>query len=499
MQVSEMSLARWHVAPAGHCPVRNGALGASIGKIVQNARPPLRARKAAMALLVVAASVVCADGRAQPAAPPSTTEQPSFRPPPVSDPMLAPPPAAPQEVKSWDEALALLRDHSPDYISGYQTILRAAAQSRMALAAVLPTLNGQGSYNHEFYTESIPFDGAVLVTPPRNTWAATATAQWNISPRAIYAVGTADRNTEVTKLSFEDRRRTIAMSIVGAMLATLATSRVAELNRVGLRAALERLELTHARLQFGQGTPLDDDRAEQDVSAARALLITGDESLRQAREDLGAALGSAVPLSAPGDLQLAEFEAAVARSCKLNDDIEKRPDVTAARGRVEIARRGVTDADLEFAPTLVLSSQAQAATASTLGPLNTWGVSAAINLPLYDGGFRYGAMRDSRAALEQARQALVATRLTAIVSAAQAARAVAVAEASRDVAQRQRDLAARIDQRTRDGYAQGAGTSLDLVVSAQSLRQAEINLVLLEVQVGQARTNTVLANAECIY
>jgi hypothetical protein len=37
------------------------------------------------------------------------------------------------------------------------------------------------------------------------------------------------------------------------------------------------------------------------------------------------------------------------------------------------------------------------------------------------------------------------------------------------------------------------------VVSAQSLRQAEINLVLLEVQVAQARADTVLANAECIY
>jgi len=283
------------------------------------------------------------------------------------------------------------------------------------------------------------------------------------------------------------------------MLATLATSRIAELNRVGLRSALERRELTLARLQYGQGTRLDVDRADQDVAAARALIITGDESLRQTREDLGAALGSAVPISAPGDLELGQFEAAVARTCKLNDDIEKRPDVAAARKRIEIAERGVTDADLLFAPSLVLSSAAQAATASTLGPLNTWGVTAALNLPLYDGGFRYGALRDSRAALEQARQALVATRLAAIVTAAQAERAVAVAEASRAVAEQQRDLAARVDQRTRDGYAQGAGTSLDLVVSAQSLRQTEINLVLLQVQVGQARADTVLANAECIY
>jgi outer membrane protein TolC len=369
----------------------------------------------------------------------------------------------------------------------------------MALAAALPTLNGQGSYNHEFFTESIPFGGAVLVAPPKDTWAATATLQWTISPRAIYAVGTADKVTLVTKLSFEDRRRVIATTVVGVMLATLATSRVAQLNRVGLRSALERLQLTEARLQYGQGTPLDVDRAQQDVAAARALIITGDESLRQAREDLGSALGSAVPLSAPGDLDLAEFEASVARTCRLGEDIERRPDVLAARRRIEVAERSVADADLQFAPSLVLGSQAQAATASVLGPLNTWDVSAALNIPLYDGGYRYGARRDARAAVEQARQALVAVRLAAIVASAQAERAVAVATASRDVTQTQRDLAARVDQRTRDAYRQGAGTSLDLVVSAQSLRQAEINLVILQVDVGRARANSALANAECIY
>src|ERR1700722_7375840 len=103
--------------------------------------------------------------------------------PEVSDPMLAPPPPAPREVKSWDEALELLRARSPDYITGYESVLRASAQSRMALAASLPTLNGQGSYAHQFFTLSVPFDGAVLVSPPKDTFAATGTLQWTLSPR----------------------------------------------------------------------------------------------------------------------------------------------------------------------------------------------------------------------------------------------------------------------------------------------------------------------------
>jgi outer membrane protein, multidrug efflux system len=429
--------------------------------------------------------------------------EPTYRPPSVSDPMLAQPPAPPQQVESWDEALAILRAHSPDYVSSYESVKRAEALSRIALAAVLPVLSGQGSYVHQFFTETIalgPPPAPAFVTPPQDTLAASASLQWNVlNPRAFYAVGTADLNVDVAKLAFSDRRRAIALSLVYSMLGTLAASRVAELNRVGLRAALERLALTRARLQFGQGTPLDVDRAQQDVAAARALLITGDEALRQSREALGAALGSTTPIAAPGDLSLDTFEAAVARTCRLNEDLERRPDVVAARLRTEVAERGVHDAELMFAPYVSVGSQLSTANTAILAPLTLWSAQAVLTVPLYDGGVRYGAIKDSQAALKQARQALASARINAVVSAAQASRGVSVYEESRQVAQEQRDLASRIDQRTRDSYARGAGTSLDLVLSAQSLRQAEIGLVLLEVQVGQARASAVLTNAECVY
>jgi outer membrane protein, multidrug efflux system len=426
--------------------------------------------------------------------------QPST-PPPVSDPMLAPPPPAPHQVRSWDEAIALVRAHSPDYLSGFETIERAAAQSRIALAAVLPTLSAQGTYAHQFFTLSGDIPGlGHFVSPVPDVFAVSGVFQWNVlSPRAIYGVGTAHKSEQVAKLSFQDRRRELALLVANVLLDTLATEKVAELNRAGLRAALERLVLTQTRLRFGQGTPLDVDRAQQDVAAARALVITGDESLRRSREALGQALGSPTPTSAPGDLRLDDLEAAVARTCRLNNDLERRPDVAAARSRVELAQRGVHDAWLLFAPSLSLTSEVTQASAAVLAPQTTWGLGLVLSVPLYDGGARYSQIRDSRAALEQARQALVAARVNAVVSSAQAGRSVSVSDASRRVAAEQRDLAARIDERTRDGYARGAGTSLDLVVSAQSLRQAEINLAVLDVQTGQARAAAVLTNAECFY
>src|SRR5689334_6615214 len=79
---------------------------------------------------------------AEPAPAPATPAQPGA--PAVSDEMLSPAPTARRVIRSWDEALALIRSRSPDYITGYESVKRAEAQSRIALAAVLPTLNGLG-------------------------------------------------------------------------------------------------------------------------------------------------------------------------------------------------------------------------------------------------------------------------------------------------------------------------------------------------------------------
>jgi multidrug efflux system outer membrane protein len=424
----------------------------------------------------------------------------AFTEPTVSDPMLAPVPEAPRQIQSWDEALGMIRAQSPDYVTGYQSILRAEAQKRVALAAVLPILDVQGSYAHQFYTAAFRIDQFNIVSPPPNLWTLNVGVNWAVvDPRSIYRVGTAGVNVDVTRLSFDSERRDIALSVIQTMLATLAGARVSEVNRVGLRSALERLALTQTRQHFGQGTALDVDRGQQDVESARRLIIAGDEALLESREALGAALGSPVAISPPGDLDLDSFEVAVAKTCHLNEDIDRRPDVEAASGRLEIAKRNVHEAELLFSPTLSVGSQFSENNVAVLGPTKTWDVQALLNVPLYDGGARYGVLRDARAAAEQARQALVATRLNAIVGSAQAMRLVGVRQAARDVAKREVDLAKQIDDRTRSGYAQGLGTSLDLVTSAQALRQAEIDLAVLDFQVAGARAAAVLTNAECLY
>jgi outer membrane protein TolC len=58
---------------------------------------------------------------------------------------------------------------------------------------------------------------------------------------------------------------------------------------------------------------------------------------------------------------------------------------------------------------------------------------------------------------------------------------------------------ASVDQHTREGYAVGVATSLDLVTSGQALRAADINLAMLEHEYARAHTLAILSIADCTY
>jgi outer membrane protein, multidrug efflux system len=74
---------------------------------------------------------------------------------------------------------------------------------------------------------------------------------------------------------------------------------------------------------------------------------------------------------------------------------------------------------------------------------------------------------------------------------------VDVARSGLEIATRARELAAENDRLTRRAFEVGTGTSQELVVSAAALRQTELNLVVSEFQLFQARIEAYLAEAAC--
>jgi outer membrane protein, multidrug efflux system len=440
------------------------------------------------------------------AAPPATDQ--AFTPPgpAVSDPMLAPVPPPSRAIASWDEAARLMRARSTDLRRAYDEVRRAEADSRTALAAVLPTLNGSVTASHTILpaagSSTFVDTGATTVSPTgraRNTLnASLRLAVPLVDLRAWHVIGTAHRNEDLARLGHADLERTTAATLAAAIAESVTAERVAELGRVGLRNALERLALTEAKERTGTGTGLDIVRAKQDVAQARSSLVTSDESLRKARDALGLAVGFAEPVGVVPATSLESIESGALKACRSLPDLEHRPDLLAAKQQLEVSERRAHEVDLGFLPTLSASSTLAETVNDTSGAQQaTWNVQAILSVPLWDGGVRYGARRSAAAVASQSLTALTALRRTSSVGLTQARRNVEVARESLRVAKEARDLAFEVDRLTRAGYQTGKGTSLDLVTSAVALRQAEVNLALKELGLVQARLSSLLTLATC--
>jgi outer membrane protein TolC len=444
--------------------------------------------------------------------PGSSVSTPSAAPPPgppIDDPALTPPAKPTKVVSGWREAMEAVRTRSTDLEISLADVTRAEAQTRVALAGALPTLSGSASVSDVLMrTTTNPLTGQPRTKYfPDNSYTYGGSLNLSIpvfAPRAWYAMGTADRSLEASRLSALDQRRILAANVASTLVSVVTAERIAELNRVGLRAALERLALTRRRAELGAATGLDVIRVEQDAASARAQIVSGDESLRQARENLGLALGFPDQIGVPPSLDLAAVLHDAENACPRREKLADRPDIAALTQRVDIARRGIRDVELAFMPTASVDSTFSVFAQPFVNNLAdrtitsySWSVSASLRWNIFDGGVRYGNLRDASAVVRQAEARLEAARRSATIDVARATRGVGVADDTRKVSETARDLAKETDRLARLSFELGKGTSLDLVDAARKLRESEIQVALKDFDVVQSKVRAQLISSTC--
>ncbi|MFO0593295.1 MAG: TolC family protein [Polyangiaceae bacterium] len=452
----------------------------------------------------------------------------------VDDPALAPVAAPTHTIQGFKEVLNLLSNQSITMKIAQQEILKAEGSRRQALSGVMPTVTGSAKVSYDVLASTTVTPGPTLnastcvfaektsllncfdpakdpyTVRPDPVASVSLSVTQPFSARSWYAIGTSDEVIAGTKLRAEDARRTAIATAANAIVLVVTNERIAEVNRVGLRAALERLELTKRKKRLGSGTDLDIVRAEQDATTARGSIVTGDETLRKARESLGQIFNSTDTYGVPTGFSLNDIDSALRSACK-TDAVENRTDVLAAKSDLKVAERGVTDVKLQYAPTVSVSSVLSYTTTSgggsstsgtSLGGSSSssgasWSIAALLTVPIWDGGARYGAAKIASAQVEEAKLKVQQTVVGATIEATQAQRSVTVAEQARDNSQKARDLAKETARLSQIAFETGTGTSLDLVTSGQALRQAEIDLAVKELQVVQAKIAALLALSKC--
>lgn len=438
----------------------------------------------------------------------------------VDDPLLAPIAAAPKTLTSWQEAIHLVDTRSTDMRIAEEDVVRAEAQSRQALGRILPTLNASATAsrqssqieqpaNSTLFGQQIPQAFTQTNTSTNTSLGATLSVPI-LQPRGWYAYGTAKQSVDLAKLSTTDRRRLLITNVASAIVSVFTAERVAEINRVGLKTALERLELTRRRARLGTATRLDVVRAEQDVTLASNTIIQGNESLRRARESLGLALGEDVPYGVAPNISLNAIENSVRSICRVGKP-EERADVRAAQQQLEINRRQVKETRLGFLPTASVDATLSTGTSQQSveyslpnlplqeQPTNrnyVWSIRAVISIPLFEGS-RYGELALNRANADQQQVRIEALTRQARLEITQANRAIEVADQSRMASESSRNLAKETSRLTQIAYEAGTATSFELVDASRRQRETELDLVVKEFELLRAKIAALLAAAVC--
>ncbi len=446
---------------------------------------------AAGAAVTVAFAVIPERGAAQPAVVPSPAPQGSV----TVNEAAAPPLAKPTSIlASWDALWRALPKSASDLRIALAEIERAEAATRVAWGAVLPSITGTATLSY-----SPPNPGRPFALAGGTLQAQLTATQTLVNVRAFHQIGTQHVLEEVAQLNALEVRRRLALNLARGAASIAAAARIAEGNRTSLELAIARLDLTKKRLAGGVGDARDLVRAQQDVAAARAVIAPADESYIQAQE------GLATLLAIPGAVGLAStlegLEAEVLAFCGPEGEGQGdvvRPDVAAAKKQVEVAERNVTDITLKFLPTVTAQASAGTFGRAFEGPFRPgFTVSANLTIPFYDGGVRYGERRDRLAVVEQAKARAIQAEVAATIEKAQARRAVDVAIAAQTAAKEARDLAAEAERLANVAYAGGVGTNFDLVDTGRRLREAEVQLVLRELDVARARLALPFVRGSC--
>jgi multidrug efflux system outer membrane protein len=434
-----------------------------------------------------------------------STELPTFD---VADPMLDAVPSPAQRLTSWQQALSLLRSNSTELRFAALRVEQANAASRQALARALPQLSAQANLTRHLllgegpippFTQMPPRTGE-LPNPP-TSWQAAATLSVPVfAPQAWHDLTTAKEAIANQRVSARETERMLLAGIAQAIINVVTAERLHEVSRLALRAALSTRELNLRRAALGGGTRVDVLRAEQEVSAARAQVLSTAEAVRRAQEGLGFALGDSAAWSVSPDIKLDALVKDADAVCTPEADVNARTDVRAAEGARALAERRVESARYGYYPEVKLMSTAAVYDALSQTPNServTWTISGVLSWTLYDGGARYGAEQSAQAELGLAREQLLDVRRRASLEVQQAARSVAVAQASLEVSQQARTVAEETARLSKVAFINGSGTAFDLVDTERRQRAAELDLATREFDLVKASITLLLARASC--
>jgi outer membrane protein TolC len=396
------------------------------------------------------------------------------------------------------EALEESRQKSPDLAVALERVTQARDNIQRGWATLQPTLTGNASYSYNSV-------GPIIFTTPlkegdRTAKAASLNFAWNLfNFRAVPAISSAYDQADVARLTETQQRRELLLSVAATYYSGLALRELAAVALEQAKATRDHAKDAQARYEAGlvQITAalrarIDYLRAEQETRRAQFNYAGAKSQLAALLDRHDTAFELAPPQQAPEEIR-GTFQELIKKA------LAERPEMAAARINEEIAARLKTDAWAQFLPTVALTANARYNDPSTsfradstgklAGVANTWAVAVALTLPLYDGGFRYVAMKDADSQIRQAK-AQTRSQVSRIEDELRRAQLdLASARALRDEAEQALTVSRENARLVRAQFSAGTASQVEVSDAEAALFQSESNALQqrLSVQIAALR------------
>ncbi|MBY4898074.1 efflux transporter outer membrane subunit [Cupriavidus sp. AU9028] len=282
---------------------------------------------------------------------------------------------------------------SPNLQAALARVQASRALAEASRSALFPQVDFTASLQRQRFSETELYEG----TPRAGTWQNLSRLQAGLS----YDLDFWGRNRAALEAALSDDRAAQAESQASRLLLTTAVARnyarLAALyaqRDVAERAIAQRNDLTalsRQRLSAGLDTQVETTQASATVAAARTQLQRVDEEIALARNQLAALLGKGPDrgLAIERPTLLAQPTPQLPDNLAINL-IGRRPDLVAARWRVEATSHDIEVARAEFLPNISLTAAIGLASLDPsnllLGASRTLGFGPALRLPVFEGG-----------------------------------------------------------------------------------------------------------------
>lgn len=392
-------------------------------------------------------------------------------------PMLAQATGQKPEELTLERAITLAVENHPSLKAAEANVRSASGALTQAQSTYFPSLSATGTAQRT--------DGAFVFNPtfpPRNQTYNSYTAGFQVTQtlfdfgRTIYKVSANSDLLGASSLDFDASRAAVVANVEIAYFGVIQAQQVMNVNEEAVDQAANHLVQAKAFYNAGRRPLFDVTKAEVDLANANVNLIRARNQLRVANLQLENSIG----LHPKNHYAVSDTLSVVPFSMTLDSvkeiTFEKRPELLAARARVDANRSLVTAAWDQHLPTL--SAFGSWTWSNFDFPLySRWNAGVTFTLPLFQGFSVMGQVQQAQATADAAQANLEVLRESIALEVEQAYWGLKEAEeriaaAVKLVAQAEQNL--NLAERQ---YTAGVGTALETTDAQLSLSNARITKI----------------------